>query len=290
MPTTLNKNKWIWISLAAVVVIGVIAILFYFSGSKKLSPANTKDLGNAQEKADLIKVNTLVPNETITLFPVVVKGEARGSWFFEASFPVEITDGAGVRISSGIAKAESDWMTSDFVPFSVTLDLSDNYQGPAKIIFHKDNPSDIRELDDSLIIPVNIDFQNEQMTLNVYFSKTSPTSDADPCNLVYPAVRKVPETQGVAKAAILELLKGPTETERTNGFLTSLPDGVALNRISITDGVVYADFSESLEFQVGGSCRVTAIRSQITETLKQFPAVKSVVISINGRSEDILQP
>jgi len=45
-----------------------------------------------------------------------------------------------------------------------------------------------------------------------------------------------------------------------------------------------------LQYQVGGSCRVSAIRAQIIETLKQFSTVKNVVISINGRTEDILQP
>jgi spore germination protein GerM len=45
-----------------------------------------------------------------------------------------------------------------------------------------------------------------------------------------------------------------------------------------------------LEFQVGGSCRVAAIRAQITDTLKQFPPVDEVIISIDDRTEDILQP
>jgi len=54
--------------------------------------------------------------------------------------------------------------------------------------------------------------------------------------------------------------------------------------------VAKADFDEQLEFQVGGSCRVSAIRAEITQTLKQFSTVKEVVISIDGRTEDILQP
>jgi len=45
-----------------------------------------------------------------------------------------------------------------------------------------------------------------------------------------------------------------------------------------------------LEEAVGGSCRVTAIRSQIEQTLKQFSTVQSVIISIDNRTEDILQP
>jgi spore germination protein GerM len=54
--------------------------------------------------------------------------------------------------------------------------------------------------------------------------------------------------------------------------------------------VAKVDFDERLGFQVGGSCRVSAIRAQITETLMQFSTVKSVVVSINGRTEDVLQP
>ncbi|MBU3925210.1 GerMN domain-containing protein, partial [Patescibacteria group bacterium] len=56
------------------------------------------------------------------------------------------------------------------------------------------------------------------------------------------------------------------------------------------NGIAKVDFDERLEFQAGGSCRVAAIRAEITETLKQFPTVNNVVISINGRTEDILQP
>jgi len=58
----------------------------------------------------------------------------------------------------------------------------------------------------------------------------------------------------------------------------------------IVDGVAQVDFDAQMEYQVGGSCRVGMIVRQIQETLKQFPSVKEVKISINGRSEDILQP
>jgi len=41
---------------------------------------------------------------------------------------------------------------------------------------------------------------------------------------------------------------------------------------------------------VAGSCRVGAIRAQIEETLKQFPTVQNVIISVNGNTENILEP
>lgn len=110
------------------------------------------------------------------------------------------------------------------------------------------------------------------------------------CQNVFPVTRTVPETQAVGRAAILQLLNGPTAGERAGGYQTTIPSGVTLQSLTIAGGIARVDFDETLERAVGGSCRVTAIRAQITETLKQFPTVKSVVISINGRTEDILQP
>ena len=110
------------------------------------------------------------------------------------------------------------------------------------------------------------------------------------CQKVFPVERTVPYTAGVAQAALKQLLMGPTDEEKARGYGTTIPEGVTLKSVSIRDGTAYAEFDEALERAVGGSCRVTAIRSQITQTLKQFPTVKNVVISIDGRTDDILQP
>lgn len=119
-------------------------------------------------------------------------------------------------------------------------------------------------------------------------------SQLDPefsCNKVFPVERIVPKTQTPARKALELLLEGnltPAETEQ--GFLTSINQNVKIQKLTIEQGIAKVDFDEQLEFQVGGSCRVSAIRSQISQTLKQFPTVKEVLISIDGRTEDILQP
>ena len=87
-----------------------------------------------------------------------------------------------------------------------------------------------------------------------------------------------------------ELLKGVTEEEKNNGFFTNINSGVKINSLDLNNGILKIDFDDEIEFQVGGSCRVTAIRAQIIETLKQFSTVKEVIISVNGRVDDILQP
>ena len=68
------------------------------------------------------------------------------------------------------------------------------------------------------------------------------------------------------------------------------PTGVQGQSLEVKDGTVYIDFNSALDEGVAGSCRVLAIRSQITETLKAFSDTDQVVISINGDTESILQP
>lgn len=110
------------------------------------------------------------------------------------------------------------------------------------------------------------------------------------CVKVFPVTREVVQSKAVARAALQELLKGPAATERAEGYYTHLNTGVKIQKLTIKDGVAKVDFNEALQYRVAGSCRTSAIIAQITRTLKQFPTVKRVIISINGRSEDILQP
>lgn len=82
----------------------------------------------------------------------------------------------------------------------------------------------------------------------------------------------------------------PTWNEARQGYLTSIPEGVVIQRLVIQDGTAEVGLNEQLEEGVAGSCRVRAIRSQIENTLRQFQSVDSVVISVDGRIDEILQP
>ena len=115
-------------------------------------PAANFEIG----KADLIRVDFPRPNQTIQS-PLTVKGKARGSWFFEASFPVILTDWDGRIIAEGIATAQGDWMTSEFVPFEAVIPFVKDpnaYSNRGALILRKDNPSGLPEHDDAFEIPV----------------------------------------------------------------------------------------------------------------------------------------
>lgn len=251
----------------------------------------TEDIGNELEKMDLIRIDNPRPNQVIES-PIVIEGEARGFWFFEANFPIKLFDEKDILLGSTIAQAQGDWMTETFVPFRATLNFSPSTTAKGMLVLEKDNPSGLPENADALRIPIVFKKSNppkETMKVKVYFNNDRLDPEFS-CNKVFPVEREIVKTKAVAKASLEELLKGPLEKEKSEGSLTSINPGVKIQSLSIEDRVAKVDFDEQLEFQVGGSCRVAAIRAQITETLKQFPTVKEVIISIDGRTEDILQP
>jgi hypothetical protein len=84
-----------------------------------------------------------------------VTGEVRGTWYFEGMFPVELRTGTSTVVWQGGAKANSNWMTTNFVPFSVTLNYAPfGTSTPAMLVLKKDNPSGDPINDDELQIPV----------------------------------------------------------------------------------------------------------------------------------------
>jgi hypothetical protein len=119
----------------------------------------TRDIGNELEKTDVIRIGSPRPGELIFLGETYeLSGEARGYWFFEASFPFEIVSKDGEQLFSHYATAEEEWMTEEFVPFTSEFVLSggEEYVGPATLILRRDNPSGLSENDDELIVPIVI--------------------------------------------------------------------------------------------------------------------------------------
>jgi len=166
-----------------VFVVGLVGIIILLSGRTEEAPATsfaecvaegnpvmesyprqcrsgnqtfTEHIGNELEKMDLIKLASPRPNDTVSS-PLVITGQARGQWFFEASFPVYLTNWDGLIIAEGIATAQGEWMTTEFVPFTATLTFTVDpqiYSKAATLILKKDNPSGLPEHDDALEIPL----------------------------------------------------------------------------------------------------------------------------------------
>jgi hypothetical protein len=236
---------------------------------------------------EYVRVDDLEAGDVVSS-PLVLTGEARGTWFFEASFVVRVEDDAGNELGYGVATAEGNWMTEEFVPFSMWITFDPGGATQGKLVFVKDNPSGLVEFDDAVEIPVL--FSDRGTTVVKLYFNSRQSSPGEECVNVIPVDRSITKIPGIAQVTVGTLLLGPTVAEMNRGFFTSINDGVRINRLVISDGVAEVDFSGEIEDRVGGSCHVTSIRSQIEETLKQFPTVEKVVVSVEGDVENSLQP
>jgi hypothetical protein len=243
---------------------------------------------SADEIFSEIRLNYPEANMIVST-PLKIEGEARGSWFFEGSFPIKLIGEDGGVIAQGIAEAESDWMSDDFVHFKADLSFNSGASVIGMLILQNDNPSGLPEYDKQFGVPVRFK-PAEKMSLKIFFGNSDLNPEAINCGLVYSLERKVNKTKLTARAALEELLAGPTEAEKSRGYYSSINSGVKINSLNIIDGVAKIDFDEQMNFQMGGSCRVAAIRAQIEQTLKQFSTVESVVISVAGNADEALQP
>jgi hypothetical protein len=100
-----------------------------------------------------IRPDTPKANEKISS-PLTVTGEARGTWYFEASFPIILEDDTGAVIGQGIAQAQEDWMTESFVPYEGTITFDRGTATSGVLILKRDNPSGLPEQDAEVRIPV----------------------------------------------------------------------------------------------------------------------------------------
>lgn len=109
---------------------------------------------------ELIRLTTPTADAVIES-PLTIEGEARGQWYFEATFPIILTDWDGLIIAEGFATAQDEWMTTNFVPFTAELEFTSPYtEGDpdfmkrGSLILQKANASGLPEHDDALEITV----------------------------------------------------------------------------------------------------------------------------------------
>ncbi len=267
--------------LAALVLV-VLILAFVQLSRKEEAPGN-----------DLIRVSSPAEDELVAS-PLQVTGEARGNWYFEASFPMELLDANGNQIALGIGEAQGDWMTTDFVPFRGTLVFTTASTPTGTLVLHKDNPSGLAEFDDEVRIPVRLNTDTSEVReVSLYYYNESKDKDAQG-NIICsaqgldPVSREIPLTISPVQDAVKLLLQGQlTLSEKNAGISTEFPlQDFTLQGASLVGGTLTLTFSDQMNKTSGGACRVSILRAQIEATAKQFEGVERVVI----KPDTILQP
>jgi hypothetical protein len=114
----------------------------------------TQDIGNELDMTEVIKISNPRPNQSVSS-PLTITGQARGTYYFEATFPVRLETEEGQVLVQHYVEAEGEWMTENFVPFTTTLTFTIP-SGVTKgiLILEKSNPSGLPENAQALRIPV----------------------------------------------------------------------------------------------------------------------------------------
>ncbi|MFH1387176.1 MAG: GerMN domain-containing protein [bacterium] len=105
---------------------------------------------------------------------------------------------------------------------------------------------------------------------------------------VAPVVRELAPDENPLRKVINELLKGPTNEERKEGYITGIPKECRALNITVNGGAAQIIFNQKLEEFSGGAGKVETMLAQIVYTATEIPGINKVLIKIKGRSEIVL--
>ena len=304
----MQKNAFLIIAIIILVVLGG----FYLFSSREQQTACTLEakicpdgssVGRVAPNCDFapcpgekegILVSSPKRNETIKS-PLIIEGEAKGFWFFEAQFTAELYDAKGNFLGRAILTAQKNWMSEDFVPFEGNLIFTQPQSPTGVLKFLSSNPSGLKENQKVFEVPVQFELIPTQKILLYYYS---PEKDKDETGNIkcskdglIAIEREIPITQTPIKDTLNLLLKGKqnlTQEDINQGITTEYPlEGFKLKSVNLkSDGTLILEFEDPFNKTIGGSCRVGILWSQIEATAKQFPEVKQVKFL----PEELFQP
>lgn len=242
---------------------------------------------------ELITVSEPNPGDQVQS-PLTVSGRAKGNWFFEGSFPVRLVDGADTTIAAGVAQAQSDWMTTDFVNFAAKIDFAPPSDGEGFLVLEKDNPSGLPENANEVRIPVRFGAPAQSTAaateeIKLYYYNPELDKDADGnilCSdqgLVAVTRPRVASQTEIADAIEMLISGVLSPEERADGISTEFPlPGFTLQGADLQNGELTLRFLDPQNKTTGGSCRVTILWAQINATAKQFAEVQTVRFEPEG--------
>ncbi len=268
-------------------------------GSKEEPPVKT--LINAsstflsKDKVTMIDVGSaLLDGRVMMENPTTFSGTSTA---FENTINWSLEDSAGTIVSRGFANVSSSDMGLPG-PFTITAfyDQAPVMKNGQLRIFESSakDGSPLHEV----AVPVEFIYTQKNGCLKeVNIALVNPGKDPEmlDCAKTFLVKRKIcGDISSHDLLAVHELLKGPNIEEKRAGYLSSFPEDVNLPSMSWTrDGKKQFDFDKSLETGAHGSCRVLSMRSQFQQTLEAnniLPVGQEAIISVNGRTEDVLQP
>jgi spore germination protein GerM len=124
------------------------------------------------------------------------------------------------------------------------------------------------------------------ITLTLYFGNTEMNPGLLDCSQVYSVERVIPAVSDTAEAALLQLFAGPTEKERTEGYVSTFSAATRsiLKSVRIQEDTAYVNLVDirPLLSSVSSSCGSSAFFAEVENTLREVAPVTRVIYAIDG--------
>ncbi len=134
----------------------LLALLPACGTDAESSPSASSMVGDS-----LVQLALPSPGATVSP-PLRIEGVARGTYFFEGSFPVRLEDGDGNELITAPATAAGDWMTDNWVGYSAILEFTPPKTETGTLILERDNPSGLERNAHRLRIPIRFRTPSER--------------------------------------------------------------------------------------------------------------------------------
>ena len=306
----MNKDKKIIIGLIVILVVLVVGrVAFYIGKNSKEDnklpivennlPPENQVVNNNQQKDSCLVITSPLANQAVS-FPLTISGyinlkglESNTCTWWGASEgtagEVVAKDMSGnVKSSTTKIKTVGDYFNGmQRWPIEATVQklTGASSLNTISLYMNTSKEEEPNVIITKIIQPLNVVFEKPTtINLKIFF----PNSIMDPgftnCNVVHSVLRTVPYTLAVGEASLKELVKGPTDLEKSQGYQTLIDSNTTIKSLSIENGVAYVNFSKALQNKNSGLCAGQFIQAQIGETLLQFPTVGDVVVSIEGNT------
>ncbi len=253
---------------------------------EKLSPGNlvnvfgTRDLASLLVTARTVRVEdepgivliTPEPGATVTS-PLILEGfadvpEDFVAWRIKDASGSERMSGAVDVVSEqeGFGRFHADIFLPALAELGFTLDVFAFETTKGEEEFLQTIPLKLLTTQTSSF---NIFFQNDRL------------NSTRVCDTVFPVSRTVAQTSAVGRAALTELLRGPTKEEQAEGYRIGLPENFEINSLIISGGVASVDLPSAI-VQTLGPCLQKRLYEQLTNTLDGVPSVKEVRVILDS--------
>jgi spore germination protein GerM len=112
--------------------------------------------------------------------------------------------------------------------------------------------------------------------VNVYFFQNAKLT---------PVERELPTNENPVAIAIDQLMRGPNEQEKSNGFVTVIPSGARARNVAVEGDTAIIDFNSQLSNFKGGKENAERIVGQIVRTATSAKGIKKVILELSGRDQ-----